>query len=413
MRGIRLVTVAALVATIWPVTPFDAAAAAAAPAPAPSRADGNASCNLPQGFQGTIPEPWAQQRLTFRRVWPLTRGGGVTVAVIDSGADTAHPMLAGRIAAFTDLTGTEKRDCAGHGTGVAALIAGRDLRAAGTPVSGVAPDAELVIVKQQNTEHDETGGDRLPGAIRKAVDSGADVINVSIAAGDSPEMREAVQYAQRRDAVVVAAAGNAGDTTREATPAYPAAHAGVISVASLGEDGRRVQSSGLRTRVDVAAPGKDIVIPWPGGGYNPQAQGTSYAAAYVSGVAALVRARHPELRQDQVVRRILETADGNAGAGTGRGMVNPVQAVTAVLPDEAVTLRGGPPGAEFAEPAPTDKRTRNIAIGVAAGTAALAALTVLGGVVIPLGRRRGWRPGKADLATRRDEDEPIVTGTLG
>ncbi|GGV26697.1 type VII secretion-associated serine protease [Actinomadura cremea] len=406
MRAIRLVAAGALTATIWPMIP----SAPAAAAPEPSRAGGNASCDLPRGHQGTIPEPWAQQRLAFQRVWPLTRGAGVTIAVIDSGADTGHPMLAGRIAAFADLTGTGRQDCAGHGTGVAALIAGRDLRASGVPLSGVAPEAELVIVKQQNAEHDETGGDRLPGAIRKAVDSGADVVNVSIAAADSTELREAVRYAQRRDAVVVAAAGN---TTQEDAPAYPAAHPGVISVASLGEDGRRVQSSGLRTRVDVAAPGEDIVIPWPGGGHNPQARGTSYAAAYVSGTAALVRARHPELRQDQVVRRILDTADGNVGAGTGRGMVNPVQAVTAVLPGGTATSSSTSRSAEFAEPAPTDERTRNTAIGMAAGTAALAALTVLGGVVVPLGRRRGWSPGKVDLTARQDEDEPVVAGTLG
>lgn len=405
MRAKRFAATGALAVAIWPVIP----PASAAAAPEPSRAGANASCDLPRG-QRTISGEWAQQRLAFQRVWPLTRGSGVTVAVIDSGADTAHPMLAGRVGAFTDLTGTGKRDCAGHGTGVAALIAGRDLRAAGTPLSGVAPEAGLVVIKQQHTEHDETGGDRLPGAIRKAVDAGADVVNVSIAAGDSPALREAVRYAQRRDAVVVAAAGN---TDREDAPVYPASLPGVLSVASLGEDGRRVRSSGLRTRVDVAAPGEGIAVPWPGGGYNPRAQGTSYAAAYVSGVAALVRARHPALRQDQVVRRIVETADGNVGDGTGRGMVNPLQAVTAVLPGETAPATGGQRSAEFAGPAPADERTRNIAVGLAAGTAALAVLTVLGGIVLPLGRRRGWRPGKADLAARRDDDEPIVTGTIG
>ncbi|MDL4820357.1 S8 family serine peptidase [Actinomadura opuntiae] len=385
-----------------------------APRPAPPAP---VTCDLPRGYRGTIAEPWAQKRLAFQRVWGLTQGQGVKVAVIDSGVDVGHPMLDGRVADYTDLTGTGRRDCAGHGTGVAALIAGRDMNPAGIPLTGVAPAARLVVVKQQNADRDEHGGERLPGAIRKAADVGARVINVSIAAAPSDALQQAVRYAQAYDAVIVAAAGNATKDDGDDGPAYPASYPGVISVASLGEDGHRIESSGLQSRVDVGAPGKDLTIPWPGGGYNPQAEGTSFAAAYVSGVAALVRAGHPRLRQDQVVRRILTTADGNVGDGTGRGMVNPMQAVTAIVPDEdtngAAAAQPSLHPAKLAAPSHPDDRTMDVAIGVAAGAVGLAAMAALSGIVVPMGRRRGWRPGKVVLGGEEEAEEPIVTGTEG
>ncbi|MBO2464399.1 S8 family serine peptidase [Actinomadura violacea] len=383
--------------------------------PPPSQAP--VTCDLPRGYRGTIKESWAQKRLAFQRVWGLTQGQGVKVAVVDSGVDTGHPMLDGRVADYTDLTGTGKKDCAGHGTGVAALIAGRDLNSQGVPLAGVAPAARLVIVKQQNADRDEHGGERLPTAIRWAADAGVQVINVSIAAAPSSALEQAVRYAQDHDAVVVAAAGNATKDDGEDGPAYPASYPGVISVASLGEDGHRIESSGLQSRVDVGAPGKDLTIPWPGGGYNPQAEGTSFAAAYVSGVVALVRASHPGLHQDQVVRRVLSTADGNVGDGTGRGMVNPTQAVTAIVPGEdapgAATTQPSLRPAKLAAPAHPDGHTTDVAVGVAAGAVGLAALAALCGIVVPMGKRRGWRPGKVVLGGREDDEEPIVTGTEG
>ncbi|MFC6882872.1 MULTISPECIES: S8 family serine peptidase [Actinomadura] len=363
---------------------------------------------------------WARDRLAYDRVWRLTRGQGVTAAVVDSGADTGHPMLSGRVSERVDLTGTGDRDCLGHGTAVASLIGGRDLTGRGVPLSGVAPEVRLLVVKQQNADEDERGGDRLPGAIRRAADRGAKVINVSIRARPSPDLERAVRHAQDRDAVVVAAAGNAEKRDGDPGPAYPASYPGVLSVAALGPDGARAETSSLQSRVDLGAPGKDVPAAWTGSGYNPQAQGTSFAAAYVTGVAALVRSYHPGLRQDQVVRRVLATADGSAGDGTGRGMVNPVQAVTAVVPGEnggPVAPRPAPAPATFAAPAPVDGRTRDVSAAVAGGALAAAALAALTGVIVPLGRRRGWRPGRVDLSSRPAEDDPVAEpptqGTIG
>ncbi|WP_158587827.1 S8 family serine peptidase [Actinomadura logoneensis] len=364
-----------------------------------------------------MPASWAQERLAFERVWPLTRGAGVTVAVVDSGADVHHPMLAGRVASsdFIDVTGTGRRDCDGHGTGVAALVAGNDMAARRIPLSGVAPDAHLVIVKQQNAGQDDQGGDRLPRSIRAAVDTGARVVNVSIRTADTPELRRAVQYAIAHGAVVVAAAGNSKKKNGDEGPAYPASYPGVLSVAALGRDGSRDENSNLGSRVDVAAPGKDVYTAWTGDGYNLQADGTSFSAAFVSGVVTLVRARHPALTPQQVVHRVVATADGNVGTATGRGMVNPLQAVTAVLPEET---SGGPAmrppvPARFAPPARRDGHVQTIAVAVAGGTLGAAALAALAGVVVPLGRRRGWRPGWVGLPFRPEQDDAHDIGPDG
>ncbi|GAA2590108.1 S8 family serine peptidase [Actinomadura fulvescens] len=387
----------------------------AAPTPPPAPA-----CDPPRGHRGAVGESWAQKRLGFERVWPLSRGQNVTVAVVDSGVEASHPMLAGRTpgSRVTDLTGTGKGDCTGHGTAVAALIAGRDMSDRLIPLSGVAPAADLYVVKHQNEERDQTGGERLPAAIRAAVAARAQVINISISAEHSPRLEAAVQFALRNDAVVVAAAGNVRKQDGEDGPAYPASYPGVISVASLGQDGARAESSGLRSKVDLAAPGKDVSTAWTRGGYNLQAQGTSFAAAYVSGVVALVRARHPGLNPQQVMHRLLVTADGNAGEGTGQGMVNPLQAVTALLPEEgSATPANASAPVRFAAPEPTDHRTRTIAIAVAGGALGVAALAAVSGIVLPLGRRRQWRPGRAVLRPEQTAESSealgVDHGTIG
>ncbi|MFI0444434.1 S8 family serine peptidase [Actinomadura sp. 6N118] len=345
----------------------------------------------------------------------------MTVAVVDSGVERNHPMLAGRIpeSRIVDLTRTGKGDCTGHGTAVAALIAGRNMSDRRIPLTGVAPAADLYVVKQQNEDSDQTGGDRLPNAISAAVAAGAGVINVSISADHSPRLEAAVRFALRNDAVVVAAAGNVRKQDGADGPAYPAAYPGVISVASLGPDGARAETSGLSSKVDVAAPGKDISTAWTRGGYNLQAQGTSFAAAYVSGVVALVRSRHPGLNPQQVMHRMRVTADGNVGEGTGQGMVNPLQAVTAVLPEEgtAATTPNNASPVRFAAPEVPDHRTRTIAIAVAGGALGAAALAAVSGIVLPLGRRRRWRPGRAVLRFEKNEETTEAfsaeRGTIG
>ncbi|MEV0197618.1 S8 family serine peptidase [Nonomuraea sp. NPDC050691] len=340
-------------------------------------------------------EPWGQRRLDVKNAWRLTRGAGVTVAVVDSGADYRHPQL--RVSKFLDVTHTGYRDCVGHGTAIVGIVGARYV--AGVPFHGVAPEAEIISIKQGNKKEGDVRD--LAAGIRLAIERRADVINVSIRASDHPDLRSAIQDALARDIVVVAAAGNIDNEDGTDEPAYPAAYEGVLSVGSAGPDGRRADSSSTATPIGVLAPGVGITAPWPGGGYQTNLQGTSFAAPFVAGVAALVRSRFPKLDQQQVRQRIIATADGIVGKATGAGMVNPTLAVTAVLPfqpaDAPVVAQPAasplPAGAITKAP-PPDHKTINVALGVTGGALALAGIAAVGTRVLPLGRRRRWRAGR-------------------
>jgi subtilisin family serine protease len=366
-------------------------AALAAPA---SAADTRPPSVLPQpsaGCPGTSAvaapgaTPWAQQALGFASVWRLTRGAGVTVAVVDSGVD-ANPQFGNRVTIAPDLapsptSPSPDADCVGHGTSVASIIAA-------APVPGV------LSVKITNS--DTFPGSVAAQAIVAAVDDGAQVINLSLATVSTPALAAAVRLAQASDVVVVAAAGN-DSPNGAAGPFYPAAYPGVLSVGAVGQDGALAGFSDTRTPVSVTAPGVGVTAAYPGvfpRAYNPASNGTSFATAFVSGVAALVRAAHPGLDQAQVVARITATANGSAGPGTGHGLVNPVQAVTAILPPGPATSAGpAPTQITVDRAAHPDRRAAATALPITAGAAALAVLVVTAAVVVPAGRRRHWRPG--------------------
>lgn len=367
---------------------------AVGPGAVPAVAEAPVRC-APQRGGVRVGESWGQRRLAFTGVWPLTKGAGVTVALIDSGVDARHPQV--RVARSVDLTGTGARDCLGHGTAVAGIIAGRDMPE--IPFAGVAPEARLISIKQTN---DETGDIALlaRGLVR-AAELGAKVVNVSIQTHDQPDLKAAVDYALSRDVVIVAAAGNVNKGDGTAAPAYPAAYPGVLSVGSAGPDGRRTGFSNAATPVSVLAPGTDLTSTWPGGSYREDLEGTSYAAPFVAGVAALVRARHPRLDNVRVRRRIEITADGASGAGTGAGMVNPLLAVTEIIPSESVAIAPPPPpplppGA-ISPPTPPDHEA--VATSITVTLAALGAAALVTGLrlVLPAGRRRGWRPGRTTV----------------
>ncbi|WP_237101803.1 S8 family serine peptidase [Nonomuraea sp. MG754425] len=382
---VLLAAVSVLVLTAGP-----AVASPAAVTPAAEECDPEpGTVKLPGG------EPWAQQRLDIKTAWRLSAGAGVRVAVVDSGLDTRHPQLR-QFATFVDLTGTGHIDCVGHGTAVTGIIAGRLYP--GVAFHGVAPQATVIELKQSNQAQGHVAN--LAAAIDKAVQLRADVINISIKAADNPALKAAVQNALAHDIVIVAAAGNITEKN-ENVPAYPGSYEGVLAAGSATPDGRRADSSNTATPVSVLGPGVGIVAPWPPSAYKLDLEGSSFAAAYVSGTAALVRARFPHLDQEQVRRRIIATSDGSIGEGTGAGMVNPVLAVSAVLPFEpdGRPVVAPPPAAAISADAiakvpPEDFVTRNLSLAVMAGALILTALAGALALVLPLGRSRGWRPGE-------------------
>jgi membrane-anchored mycosin MYCP len=348
-----------------------------------------AGCPVQRGAAAPAVPPWPQKELGFSSVWNRTRGAGVTVAVVDSGVD-ANPQFGNRVIPGPDLVaGTRPHippgaDCLGHGTAVASIIAAAPAK--GISFTGVAPAARILSIKISGTETFPTSA--TPQGIMDAVQFGADVINLSLATPDDvPALRHAVEYALKHNVVVVAAAGN--DLPQQGTgPYYPAAYPGVLAVGAAGPGGVLAPFSDQRSPVAVTAPGVNVTTAFPGtfpDAYDPAQSGTSFAAAFVSGVAALVRAAHPSLTAAQVVARIEATARGSTGPGTGRGLVDPVRAVTAVLPAGTATRPGG-----TSQAGPGGQATSAVTRGVIAGSFGLLVVVVVtAGLLIARRRRDG------------------------
>ena len=340
-------------------------------------------------------EVWAQQDLQFSSVWNLTRGQHVTVAVVDTGVDRT-PQLLGRVTPQS-VTGADLHDCVGHGTAVASIIAASDERNKNVPFYGVAPGAHILSIKVSS---EGTGSSSLLAeGIHQAAAEHAGVINVSICTtGNTPALRDAVAYAERQNAVVVAAAGNDGENPAcTGGPFYPASYPGVLSVAAVDSTGTVTSYSGGRgTPISVAAPGENITTGWPGG-FMQGLNGTSFAAAFVSGEAALIRSAFPTMTAAQVVNRIEQTADGAIGEHSGYGIINPVEAVSAVLPAQPAPPPAGVQPVSVPAVPRANPFTRTVAVSVTAGGVAAALLIVAIAVVVPRGRRRGWKPSRVDL----------------
>jgi type VII secretion-associated serine protease mycosin len=370
---------------------------------APARVYAAPACGAPPASQpatqGSGERPWAQERQGLDRLAGLADGAGVLVAVIDSGVDATHPQLAGSVVAGIDALdagGDGRVDCVGHGTAVASIVAGRPRPGVG--FRGVAPAATVLPVRVSERVDDETGGRAAPlaevaAAVRRAADRGARVINLSLTTDrDDPALRDAVRYARARDALVVAAAGNRYEDGNPLP--FPAAYEGVVGVGGVQADGSRVPTSQTGPQVDLVAPGADITAAARGGGYARYA-GTSFAAAFVAGTAALVRQYQPALTADQVAQRLVATADAldpAPASGLGAGLVNPYRAVTASLDARPAAVAGPvtrrPPDPAARRAAIAAARDERTAYRLALGGVAAVALLLLVASALPRLRRR-------------------------
>jgi type VII secretion-associated serine protease mycosin len=303
--------------------------------------------------QGIGPQVRAAELPELRAIgvpaaWRVTRGGGVTVAVLDSGIDLSAPDLAGSVMVGPDYArganppGYQPPHL--HGTYIASLVAGHgDGPGRSGGVIGVAPAARVlsvrVILDDQEpgfAVYNENAGyaDAIAEGIRYAVSHGADVINMSLgSAMPTRAMRLAIIDAISHGVVVVASAGNDGSAGGRFTPfSYPASFTGVISVAAVGATGRRAPFSDRNASVVISAPGVNILGAGPRGEYLT-GSGTSPAAAFVAGVAALIRSRYPRLTPALVTQALVSSARHRPGRGyspgTGFGEVDAVAALSA------------------------------------------------------------------------------------
>jgi thermitase len=272
--------------------------------------------------------------------WSITTGDPRTrIAIVDSGIDPAHEDLRGEIVASHTFKGSaDGRDNVGHGTAVAGLAAA--ITNNGKGIAGVSHGASLLNAKVSDDPGGETTCSVIGQAIIWGTDNGANVINVS-SGGPAGcfDLNLAVNYAASHDVLIVAAAGNAGDTA----PNYPAAYPTVLSVAATDNaDARWPSSSYGAAWVDLAAPGVDVLTTLPEypnsfgvEGYG-EVRGTSFAAPLVAGAAALLwpitKDENGDGRKsDDVAARLEKYADPIPGTGSdwAAGRLNVCRAVAA------------------------------------------------------------------------------------
>lgn len=294
---------------------------------------------------GIRAQQWALDAMHTSRAWQISKGNGITVAVLDTGIDAEHPDLAGSVLEGKDMVGfgarRGDRPWARHGTAMAGIIAGHGHGAGGRDgVLGIAPEAKILPVRVILEDGDparkkarNTRGNALAEGIRWAADHGADVINLSLgddskSAHPEPAEDAAVQYALKKGVAVVASAGNGGE--RGDHISYPAAYPGVIAATAVDENGARASFSTRRWYATVAAPGDDIVIADPDRKYY-EGWGTSAASAFVSGAVALIRAAYPGLQPAQIKELLEDTArdapSGGRDDSRGFGLIDPAAAL--------------------------------------------------------------------------------------
>ncbi|MCX4678602.1 S8 family serine peptidase [Streptomyces sp. NBC_01433] len=354
--------------------------------------------------------PWAQSFLGIDQAWELSRGAGVKVALIGTGADPRRvPALKGRVTGGPDVVagGTVRDDCVGYGTFLAGIVAGG--RQPGLKAAGVAPEAEVIAVRATD-RYGATTPAALAKAIRAATASKARIVHVALSVPSAPkELKAAVRAAQEAGALVVAPASarewesGAGAPDAVNGPAYPAALPGVLAVSSVGPGGVPEANGtvkGRRAQPRLSAPGVAVMGPGPGGRGQFVGRGDAVAGAFVAGTAALVLSYHPRLTADQVAHRLESTAYGAVGdapdADLGLGIVDPVRALSAVLPEELARPPAGPESASAPAVSPLDPpHMRDSALTVAGSATGLVLLVAFLAVVLPRGRRRGWRAGRA------------------
>jgi type VII secretion-associated serine protease mycosin len=272
-------------------------------------------------------DEWWLTTLDVAQAQRISKGAGVTVAVVDSGVNAQHPDLRGAVLAGRNtVSGRDGRsDTDGHGTAMAGLIAARGR--GGSGLLGIAPAAKILPVRPSNDTFYAAEG------IRWAAAHGAKVINMSFAISGSDNLHAAVRAAAEADVVLIGAAGNTGDKGNAAE--YPVSYPEVLGVGAIDRNGKILPFSQHGPQVDVVAPGIDMPTAGLGENYRT-GYGTSNAAALVSGAAALIRAKHPDLTAAQVVQILTSTATDKGAKGRddyyGSGEIDLVKALTAPAP---------------------------------------------------------------------------------
>ena len=350
-------------------------------------------CSTPMVFPNSnfVDKPWPNDYLRLAEAQKFATGAGVTVAVIDTGVIGSPRVPAEPGGDFVDPAGNGMTDCDAHGTLTASIVAGR-----GAPTDGfigVAPNARILSLRQTSANWQPVGVRADPndpnatptaGSLRSlaravvhAANLGAQVINISEAACykvtrpiDEKSLGAALEYAVNvKNAVVVAAAGNTGQECSQNPPPDPSIPSDplgwqqvqtivspawysplVLTVGGIAQNGQPSSFSMSGPWVGAAAPAENIIaLGYDGNPVNAlqgrdgliPISGTSFAAAYVSGLAALLRQRFPDYSAAQIMNRITATSrhpGGGVDNYVGAGAIDPVAALTWDVPEGPTTV---------------------------------------------------------------------------
>jgi subtilisin family serine protease len=276
----------------------------------------------------------------------LATGRGVSVAVIDSMVDVNHPALAGAIGDGTDLLGPDASQAADpHGTAIVGLIGAR------ATLDSAAPQARILAIRTfaRQTDGGATGASGTTFLVLRGLDwaaaHGARIVNMSFAGPQDDLMSAFLAAGAAKGAVYVAAAGNAGPGS---PPLYPAADPHVLAVTATDAENRLYPMANRGPYIALAAPGADIVVATPGGGFG-YTSGTSMAAAEISGIVALMLQEAPDLTPADVRAALTGTSqplapadaalDGGAGLADAQGALKRLDALADTATGRAVAAR--------------------------------------------------------------------------
>jgi Subtilase family len=283
------------------------------------------------------PAQYAVAKLRLPEAHTLAHGANVTVAVIDSGIDVKHPELANAIADSFDALGSKEGPHL-HGTGVAGAIV------AHARLMGSAPAARILAIRAFGVA--PNGAESTSFVVLKGLDyaaaHGAQIVNMSFAGPKDAMIERGIAAMAAKGIVMVAAAGNAG---AKSPPLYPAANTNVIAISATDAQDRLFAASNRGGYIAVAAPGVDIFLPAPDEKYQ-MTSGTSFSAAYISGLAALMLERNPALKPDELRAIVMKTARDLGPPGRddlfGAGEADAYAAVSAVIPAPAMPVAAAP-----------------------------------------------------------------------
>ena len=324
--------------------------------------------------------------------WPLTRGAGVVVAVVDTGVSArANALSGGAVLPGVDVVsgGPADADCVGRGTALAGIVAARPQ--SGSGLVGIAPAATVLPIRViDSTGH--VGSGALAKGVRAATAAGAGVILVGFGSvTPDADLSAAVRAALARDIVIVAAIADrsAQGNDRDTVVWYPAADDQVLAIGGVDAAGAPTEAAPPSAGLDLLAPVSEAYSVAPAGAGHYRVGGPAVAAAQVAGVVALIRAYRPGLHQDEVRRRLVQTAQTAPGRA-GPGVVDAYAAVTALRTEPEFVVERPPPVVVLPRRAPTPTPT----VLAAAFAIALVTVAVLAFVVataLRRGRRRNWR----------------------